>query len=121
MDTVVFPYVQILPQDNSSVASRSGDYTRSHVYNPFSCVNYIKFKRPDQVAPWGSPNKVEVYDILFPFAGLIVVTKEGPVGHTAYVEEVKGGDMRVSECNYKAGVCGERWIKIGDPIIRGYK
>ena len=121
-DVVVFPiYVPELPEYDSSVASRPGDRASTYGFSPWSCVSYVKARRPDQTAPWGYPNKVEVYDILFPFKGLIVITTEGKVGHAAYVEEVLVDTLRVSECNYKAGLCTERLIKIGDPIIRGYR
>ena len=120
MDTVVFPInVPELYKLDSQVASRSGDIALP--YDPRSCVSYVKAKRQDQTTPWGTPNKVEVYDILFPFKGLIGITTEGKVGHAFYVEEVMVDVMRVSECNFKAGKCTERLIKIGDPIIRGYR
>ena len=118
--TESFIYVPELPEYNLPIASRSRNITRSLGYNPWSCVSYVKFKRPDQTAPWGTPNKVKVYDIT-PAPGLLVITTEGPVGHTAYIESVASGSMIVSEANFIPGVVSTRSISIDDPVIRGFR
>lgn len=56
-----------------------------------------------------------------PAVGAVVVTNESSYGHVAYVEEVKGGQFRVSEMNYKGfGVRSERWIPIGSGSVKGF-
>ncbi len=56
-----------------------------------------------------------------PAVGAVVVTNESPVGHVAYVEEVRDGKFRVSEMNYKGfNIRSERWISVGAPQIRGF-
>lgn len=89
-------------------------------YNPWSCVSYVRYKRPDQDEPWGSPNKVQAYP-LTPSPGLIVITTEGPVGHAAYIESVASGSMTVSEANYIPGKVTTRTLPIDAPQIRGYR
>ncbi len=51
-------------------------------------------------------------------AGSIVQTRESSYGHVAYVKEVKGNKITISEMNYKGrGVVSERTLDINDPKI----
>ena len=89
-------------------------------FNPCSCVSFVKSKRPDQSEPWGSPNKVEAYDIT-PFAGLIVITTEGVVGHAAYISSVSEDSLFVTEANYESCRVTTRTIPIASQLIRGFR
>jgi surface antigen/LysM repeat protein len=56
-----------------------------------------------------------------PQKNAIMVSRESPVGHVALVLEVKGGQFKVAEMNYKGfGVRSERWIPIGSGVIKGF-
>src|SRR3990167_11161104 len=57
-----------------------------------------------------------------PIPGAILVTSEGSVGHTAYVEKVyKDGSFIVSEQNFVGlGVVSKRTIKPNAPFIKGF-
>lgn len=51
-------------------------------------------------------------------AGAIVQTRESSVGHVAYVKEVKGNQITISEMNFKGrGVVSERTLNVNDPKI----
>ncbi len=51
-------------------------------------------------------------------AGAIVQTRESSVGHVAYVKEVKGDQITISEMNFKGrGVVSERTLNVNDRRI----
>lgn len=89
-------------------------------YDPWSCVSYAKYRRPDQDFAWITPNKVKAYQIE-PSVGLLVLTTEGPVGHVAYVESVSDSTLIITEANYEAGKVTRRELPRSSPLIRGYR
>lgn len=89
-------------------------------YDASSCVSYVKYRRPDLAFVWGAPKYVEAYP-LEPRAGLVVLTTEGPVGHTAYVEAVASGSLIVSEANFLGDFVSTRSLPVDSAVIRGYR
>lgn len=56
-----------------------------------------------------------------PAEGAIVVTSESGWGHVAFVEDVSGGSITISEMNYSGwGVISRRTISAHEGVIRGY-
>jgi len=56
-----------------------------------------------------------------PLPGAIMVSREGPVGHVAYVESVDGSSFTVSEMNFRGfGVIDERRILLGSVALYGF-
>ncbi len=57
-----------------------------------------------------------------PKAGAVISLRTShPLGHVAYVEQVEGDTLVISEMNYgKFGRMNWRRLKVGDPRIRGY-
>lgn len=57
-----------------------------------------------------------------PAVGAVVVTTESRAyGHVGIVEEVKGGQFKISEMNYEGfGKVDTRWIAIGSGVVRGF-
>jgi hypothetical protein len=56
-----------------------------------------------------------------PRPGAIMVSKEGPVGHVAYVESVDGSYFTISEMNFRGyGVVDQRTIRIGSIPLYGF-
>lgn len=51
---------------------------------------------------------------------VVVFLYDNGVAHGAFVEETYLSSFKVSECNFTAGECGERIVKIDDPAIQGY-
>jgi surface antigen len=95
------------------------------------CTWWVAQKR--QIPSWGNAKdwlknaKESGYEVCFgsycePKVGAIVSLKtRHPLGHVAYVEEVKDGKIIFSEMNYLGfGVVSKRSLKIGDPRILGY-
>lgn len=95
------------------------------------CTWWVAQKR--QIPSWGDAKdwlknaKESGYEVCFgsycePKIGAIVSLKtRHPLGHVAYVEEVKDGKIIFSEMNYLGfGVVSKRSLKIGDPRILGY-
>jgi len=95
------------------------------------CTWWVAQKR--EVPSWGNAKdwlknaKESGYQVCFgsycePKVGAIVSLKtRHPLGHVAYVEEVKDGKIIISEMNYLGfGIVSKRSLKIGDPRILGY-
>jgi surface antigen len=95
------------------------------------CTWWVAQKR--QIPSWGNAKdwlknaKESGYEVCVgsfcePKVGAIVSLKtRHPLGHVAYVEEVKNGKIIFSEMNYLGfGVVSKRSLKIGDPRILGY-
>jgi surface antigen len=56
-----------------------------------------------------------------PRPGAIMVSKEGPVGHVAYVESVDGSSFTVSEMNFRGfGIVDQRRIYLGGVALYGF-
>jgi len=56
-----------------------------------------------------------------PAVGAIVVTSESWMGHVAYVEQVSGGTITISEMNYRGwGVVDRRTLSAYGGVVRGY-
>jgi hypothetical protein len=56
-----------------------------------------------------------------PRPGAIMVSKEGPVGHVAYVESVDGSTFTISEMNFRGfGVVDQRRISLGSVPLYGF-
>lgn len=56
-----------------------------------------------------------------PAVGAIVVTSESGWGHVAYVEDVDGGNITISEMNYLGwGVVSRRTISADAGVVRGF-
>ncbi len=69
---------------------------------------------------WGSNAAANGHKVGKEYAatGAIVQTRESSYGHVAYVKEVKGNQVIISEMNYKGrGVVSERTLNINDPKI----
>ncbi len=98
----------------------------SHTFYAGQCTRYIASKL---TIPWGGNaktwlNKAESmgYETSeSPKAGSVVVTSEGPYGHVAIVEEVKGDKMVISEMNYQGwGKLSTREVPLDYDQIKGF-
>lgn len=104
---------------------------KSHIFPWGQCTWYIAQRR---LIPWGGNAKNWIasaraygYKIgITPAVGAIVSLKDSGWqarlwGHVAYVEEVKNGQIIISEMNYKGrGVYSKRVLSINDKKIIGY-
>lgn len=82
-----------------------------------SCVLYVQARMGIREV-WGYPNLLKVSQT--PRIGGAVITTEGPLGHAAYIEDISGSDLYVSESNFIAGKVSKRVINMDAAIIRGY-
>ena len=103
----------------------------SHNYPYGYCTWWVAQKR--SVPAWGNAKdwlknaQMSGYFVCFgsncePKIGAIVSLRTGhPLGHVAYVEEIKNEKIVFSEMNYAGfGIVTKRTLKIGDPRIAGY-
>lgn len=83
-----------------------------------NCVNYVKSKAevPMGLSTMGQKiSKIKSHD---PEKGKVGVTREGPVGHMVYVEEVKEDTVIISEGNWLHGYITFR--EVPKALIVGY-
>lgn len=76
----------------------------------YNCVQFVASKRP---VPQGLKNlaqKKSKIKTTEPCVHCAVVLNEGPVGHLAYVEEIRGDYLIISEGNYHRGYVTKRRI-----------
>ncbi len=129
--------VSPLPQEPSTISfvqgnyilATNGIYTETQSYAtllgikspgcPLSCqcVAYVKSKIP---IPLGNANQIPINSST-PVVGGAVLFYSNPWGHIAYVEQVFGDMIFISEQNQK-GCCviSSRWISINSPSVKGY-
>jgi hypothetical protein len=116
---LIAPYVPSVPSkipENSTLAD-------GYSFDPCSCVSFVKAYRgiTDLI---GSPRKFwnlgGGYQNITPFTGLIVITREGPYWHMAYITKVTATTLEVTEANYVACKVTTRTIPLGSPLIMGY-
>lgn len=112
---------------------RFADLSGKKHYYPWGwCTWWVEHKR-DIPASWGNARSwldramVSGYEVCkgsncAPEVGAIISLKGStPMGHVAYVEEVKGDTVIFSEMNYyQFGEMNYRRLKIGQSSIRGY-
>jgi surface antigen len=91
------------------------------------CTYYVSTRRKitfgGNAKAWLSNAKAAGYATgSTPAVGAVMVTTESRAyGHVAYVEEVSGGKVKISEMNYSGfGKVDTRWLDIGSGVIRGY-
>ena len=98
----------------------------SHVFYAGQCTRYIASK---MVIPWNGNAKTWLskaesmgYETSeSPRPGSVVVTAEGPYGHVAIVEEIKGDTMIISEMNYQGwGKLSSREVPLDYDKIKGF-
>jgi surface antigen len=94
-----------------------------HSYGNGQCMPYARER--SGLAISGSAcdilKRTELATGTVPVVGAVVVTNEGPCGHVAVVEAVKGGIILVSEQNYRgAYIVSRREIDIHSGVIKGY-
>lgn len=105
-----------------SVLPRIAPEAQIGSYSPFSCISYVKARRPDLTEPWGTPylyaQSHELSQV--PTVGAVGISREGPVWHAWLVEEVPSGSVGFSECNFISGKCGTRTLPVDSQLIVGY-
>ncbi len=128
---------QPLPQELSTITFVQGNYilATNEIYTeiqtyatllgnksygcPLSCqcVSYVKSKIS---IPIGNANQIPI-NSRTPVVGGAVLFYSNPYGHIAYVEQVFGDMIFISEQNQK-GCCviSSRWIDRNSPSIKGY-
>lgn len=87
-----------------------------------SCLRFVEQRRGiagGLISPKHLWETGKVYAIS-PAQGLIVVLKEGPVWHAAWIEEVTEDMIYISETNYIPRAYSERWIKRDSDKIAGF-
>lgn len=86
-----------------------------------SCVNYVKFKTGAPLNEvWGRAEQI-VATSSVPRIGGVVLTTEGPDGHAAYIENIVGNTLLLSESNYEPCEVSTRSLSVDALVIRGYK
>ncbi len=105
---------------------------RKHYYPWGWCTWWVEHKRPIPTSFGNAKNwlnnaiasgfNVCKGSACAPEAGAVISLKtSNPLGHVAYVEEVKGDTVIFSEMNYyQFGEMNYRRVKIGDSRIKGY-
>ncbi len=83
-----------------------------------SCVTFVKGIVGVQVS-MGAAKNWPVNSSL-PSIGGVVVTKESPYGHVAYIKSISGNTMTLTEANYVPCRKSERKMQIDDPMIIGF-
>lgn len=120
---------QITPILSKPMASRySVSVQKGPHYFPYGyCTYYVSQKRTvtwsGNAGTWLTGAKgAGLATGNMPQAGAIMVTSEGGrAGHVAYVEAVLGGQITVSEMNYKGyGIVSSRTIASSSRFIKGY-
>ena len=112
----------------SSTTSRQTVSSAGNSYAYGYCTWWVKAKRPDlpnqlgNAGAWLSGAKNSGLNTgSAPQVGAAVITREGPIGHVAYVEAVNGDEITISEMNYSGwNKTDTRTIKANDGIVRGY-
>lgn len=92
-------------------------------FNQWSCVSYVKSRRPDLSEPWGTPKRyAETHGLTKePFVGAVGISKEGPVWHAFFVESISSDSMLISEANFIPGVYSTRSLALDSPVIVGFR
>lgn len=83
-----------------------------------NCVNYVKSKKQIPNGLGTMNQKISKITNKKPEKGKIGVTKEGPVGHMVFVEEVKEETLIISEGNWLHGYI--TWREIPKSLVIGY-
>lgn len=117
-------YSQAKRAKAAAEAVKSG---KAHKFPAGWCTYYVAQKR---FVPWGGNaiswlTGAKSYGFATgkaPQVGAIMVTNEGSrAGHVAYVEEVSGNEITVSEMNYKGfGVVSKRTLPASSRFILGF-
>lgn len=83
-----------------------------------NCVSYVKSKKaiPSGLSTLGQ--KIARITSYHPEKGKVGVTKEGPIGHMVYVEEVKKDTIIISEGNWLHGYITFR--EVSKSLVEGY-
>jgi len=97
-----------------------------HTFPYGQCTWFVSQKR---YVPWGGNAGTWLYNARAygvktgktPKVGSIIVTSESWYGHVGVVEKVSGGNITISEMNYKGfGVASKRTISSSSRVIKGY-
>lgn len=97
-----------------------------HTFPYGQCTWFVSQKR---YVPWGGNAGTWLYNARAygvktgktPKVGSIIVTSESWYGHVGVVEKVSGGNITISEMNYKGfGVVSKRTISSKSRVIKGY-
>ena len=104
-----------------SAGSRNNGYPYGY------CTYYVATKRAvpaswGNAKSWLSSARSAGYSTgSEPAVGAIVVTSESWWGHVAYVEDVSGGNITISEMNYNGwGIVDRRTLSASGGVVRGY-
>ena len=85
-----------------------------------NCVLYAKCRTERLNESWGIAKNITPSQDK-PYLGGVVLTNEGPFGHTGYIVDIKDGKLYIEEANYIPGQVSIRSLDIDSPVIRGYK
>lgn len=116
-----------IKESNPKKVSKKVTYS-TNLYPWGQCTFYVKSKRADipnrmgNAHAWFNNAKIKGFKTGYEArVGAIVVTREGPYGHVAMVEELKNGQLLISEMNFKGlGVVSGRAIDLSSNLIIGY-
>ena len=89
------------------------------IFDPCSCVSYYKWRvgLPQSISLGNAKDIMPWY--LEPKESGMIITYEGG-GHIAYYKK-EGEYLSIYESNFEKCKTGVRQLKIGDPVIRGYR
>lgn len=123
--------VQPVDSGGSTQLSTNNFYGKSHAYPWGQCTYWVAQKRA--IPSWGNAKDwldnainsgfpVCKGSWCIPQVGAVISLKtSNPLGHVAYVEEVRGDKVVFSEMNYIGlGKMDYRTLRVGSPSIRGY-
>jgi surface antigen len=82
----------------------------------YNCVSYVSSKVQTPRGLGSLAQKKSHIKTTVPAEGSVAVLNEGPVGHVAIVEEIRGDQLIISETNFIHGFYTKRAISINRPL-----
>lgn len=105
--------------DYPYVTATNSPQTLSATFDPCSCVSYYKYKAGiSQATSLGNAKDLFPW-FLEPRDSGMIITYDGG-GHVAYYEKT-GDILKIFEANYIPCKTSTRQIRVGDPLIRGFR
>lgn len=123
LSTTIFVQGNYILANNVSIEAQSVSYLDILGKNPGcplsgQCVAYVKTKLP--TLPSGNANQIKP-NTYTPCIGCAIIFNGGKYGHIAYIENISGDDLLISETNVEGcGVISWRWISKDLPNILGH-
>ncbi len=109
----------ITPKPLTPVSLTLGGFSTTTVLyaDPGQCVPFAR--AVSGLPVFGTARNVPITSTE-PQKGAVVLTKESPAGHAAYVKDVQGDTLVLLERNFERGLVTMRTLSKFSPVIRGY-